>query len=95
MDIIKLYEKKKQNRVVKSSINKAYTDLSTERKSKYLALAPFLLMYAFSGFGKKLVKTITKTTTVAVIGAGIVECEVWNKFLIRLYLDYREDNIEQ
>lgn len=93
MDIIKLYEKKKQNRVAKSSINKAYTDLSTERKSNYVALAPFLLMCAISGRGKKIVKTITKTTAAAVIGAVIVECEVWNKFLIRLYLGYREDNL--
>lgn len=93
MDILKLYEKKKQNRVVESSINKAYNDLSTERKSKYLALIPFLLMYSISGFGKKLGKTITKTTSAAVVGAVIVECEVWNKFLIRLYLGYREENL--
>lgn len=93
MDILKLYEKKKLNRVVESSINKAYNDLSTERKSKYLALIPFLLMYSISGFGKKLGKTITKTTSAAVVGAVIVECEVWNKFLIRLYLGYREENL--
>lgn len=94
MDIIKLYETKKQNGVnTKSSINKAYSYLSAERKSKYLPLTPFLVMYAISGLGKKILKTVGKTITAGVIGAVIVECEVWNKFLIKVYLGYKVENL--
>lgn len=87
MDIIRLYEKNKPYHPgIESSINNAYSGLASERSSKYLFFFPFVLGCALTSRGHRLRKGLVKAAVVGVVGAGVIEAEVWNKFLIQLYL---------
>jgi hypothetical protein len=49
-------------------------------------LAPFLLACLFTIPKKQLPMGIAKVGLAGIVGVALVEGEIWNKFLLRLYL---------
>ena len=58
---------------------------------RYYLYLPILTIYMLSSIKTKPLQTILKTAVFGIVGLGIIEADIWNRFIIKLYLVHKYD----